>query len=470
MIPSAVPSTSGRIRFSLTPSGIGFPIRACALLCILAVMSWLLHRFHLDDSYIYARYVRNALQGRGLVFNTGEHVNALTSIFFTWIMLAAGSVLHGNLIAIQEAFSAIFLVAALLLAERAAPLAGIIIASCPLLYACKGMETSLFLLILMLCVQAYIAERSNWLPLLCTIAMLTRFEGGAMAVVICWCLFRERRFPRVYSYVLPALLIAVYLWFNLHFYHAPLPQSASAKLGQGMSGFWGPWPTAFLLVPLLAVQPLGGSFVYFVVLGVLAYFATRSAAHRRWNSVVTPFLIFLAAFYVLFNIPSYHWYYAPFVYFLFVSLAHGLPDTPWTLGAASLVLLAMLYATAMELHAIDKGTQPYIAIAQWLDSNTPPAATIAAVETGHLGWYCNRRLIDMVGLTTPRNGTYTAHRDFKSWMLDHPDYVVVHPLNPFPWERVALESPDYELLPFHVDGVSVLRRRIQQAPLMKGTP
>lgn len=81
-------------------------------------------------------------------------------------------------------------------------------------------------------------------------------------------------------------------------------------------------------------------------------------------------------------------------------------------------------------------------MACWVDQNTPQNARIASVETGAVGWYCNRYLIDIVGLTTPQNARYTAKRDFSSWLEEKPDYIVVHPANTFPWEEVALLPPN----------------------------
>ncbi len=46
-----------------------------------------------------------------------------------------------------------------------------------------------------------------------------------------------------------------YFMFNLYWYKTLLPQSATAKFGQGMSGNWGRWPTAFLRISDVAFHP-----------------------------------------------------------------------------------------------------------------------------------------------------------------------------------------------------------------------
>ncbi len=79
--------------------------------------------------------------------------------------------------------------------------------------------------------------------------------------------------------------------------------------------------------------------------------------------------------------------------------------------------------------------QNYVAAAQWLEVNSPPNAKIAACEIGTIGWYSHRYLYDIIGLTTPKNAVYLAHRDEVSWFAeDNPDYVVIH-LPPWGWEK-----------------------------------
>ena len=172
-----------------------------------------------------------------------------------------------------------------------------------------------------------------------------------------------------------------------------------------------------------------------------------------------PFLAILGAFYILFNIPSYFWYYAPFVYFLTIYAVRLLPETRPVYLAAAILGLCFTEASAVYLHRADIVHQPYVALAEWLNRNTPPDATVASVETGTIGWYCDRHLTDIVGLTTPKDATYTARRDFSSWFNERPDYIVVHPDLAFTWEKVALASPEYEMLPIHFDGVYLLHRK-----------
>ena len=62
------------------------------LVFILLIVAFIGHTFYFnyltDDAFITFRYVRNMLDGHGLVYNTGERVEGYTN--FLWAMLVAG--------------------------------------------------------------------------------------------------------------------------------------------------------------------------------------------------------------------------------------------------------------------------------------------------------------------------------------------------------------------------------------------
>jgi arabinofuranosyltransferase len=448
------------------PFRISYKVRASLVCGVVAALSFIARNFHLDDALIYARYISHALQGRGLEFNPGEPVNALTSILSTWLVLALSWVLHHNVLLAEAILSAVFLAAAALLAERIVPLSGLLFASLGVIYYCIGMETSLFVFLLALTIYAYATDRLNWLPTLCVLAALARFEGAALVLVIGWRLWKQNRHPKLSSFAPAVLLIVFYFAFNVFFYHVLLPQSATAKFGQGFSGYWGRWPIAFLRLPETVFKPFGKSYVLALALLVFAAFGLKDRRLSKWNEVLVPFLVILGAFYLLFNIPSYHWYYPPILFFLLIYAICLVPQTRAAQAAALFLILCTAGATASDLRKNAYENLPYRDLALWMNANTPSNARIASVETGTLGWYSDRYFIDLVGLTTPINARYTAHREFSAWLAERPDYVVVHPDNPFPWEKAALDSPDFEFAPVHFGQVYLLRRK---TPNIQGT-
>src|ERR1700760_1310281 len=212
---------------------------AIFLICsITALVSFAGRHFQLDDALIYARYTRNALRGMGLVFNAGEHVNALTSPLFSILLLAASWLLHGNVLLAETLLSLTFLVGACILAEELAPWSGVLLASTYYFYLCFGMETTLFLFLITLKFVLYRSGKLDLVPMVALLTALTRFEGGLLAVVIAADMWRTRHFPRMRSLLFPALVLVAYFAFNFHFYGSLLPSSASAKFSQGFSGYW----------------------------------------------------------------------------------------------------------------------------------------------------------------------------------------------------------------------------------------
>ena len=70
----------------------------------------------------------------------------------------------------------------------------------------------------------------------------------------------------------------------------------------------------------------------------------------------------------------------------------------------------------------------YPAVGFWLATHTPPGTRVEAGEIGTLGWFCQGcRILDILGLTLPKNAIHVAHKDAVSWLAeDRPEYVVVH--------------------------------------------
>lgn len=425
-------------------------------LAVLGIMGLAALHLRIDDALIYARYIRNALAGHGLVFNWtaaggSERVNALTSPLYTYLLLAASWLLRGHILLAQWLLGMIFLAAAAMLAELAVPFAGVFVTAAIYFEIMLYMETPLYALLLLLCVVLYTQQRWNWLPLALCLLLLTRFEGGLLAAVIAWQMLRRRQWPRWQSFLPAVALFALYLALNLHFYGQALPSSASAKFYHGWSGYWGRWPTAFLKYAKALAAPLKIFFVLAPPALWLAWRGSRSAFLRAWNPIVLPFCIGLFAFYVLCNLPGYLWYFAPFVLFLLVYAAQGLPRTRIAHALTAASLAFTLTGGSYVLYRSSNIFSQYRTLAAWIVANTPPDATIATAEIGTLGWYCPNPIIDIVGLTTPKNAVHLLHHDTTSWLAeDKPDYIVVH--NPaITGEQVALDSPDYapvgDLLP-----------------------
>lgn len=410
----------------------------------------------LDDAFIYARYVHNALLGHGLVFNQGERVNALTSPMMGYSLVAASWLLGGRILLAEMILSTAFFIGACSLAEYLAPFAGMLIASTAYFYSCYGMETSLFLLMLTLCVLLYVKERYFWLPLVCTLTTLTRFEGGLLALILLWRVWQDRRMPSWKAFVAPAACAAAYLTFNLSYYGRFLPSSTTAKMLHGKSGLWGKWPAFIHTYPELFNKFRLSPYIIPCAV-ILAFIAAWKLKGSRLNKSVLPFVFGLFAFYILFNIPNYYWYCAPFAFFGLFYAVQALPMTRTVQIILLLVVMECAVTGWIELYPLTP-IVGYERSSQWFNQNTRPDARIAAIEIGTIGWNTNRYIDDIAGLTNPKNAVLLSKHDEYSWLeQDRPDYVVVHPAWPYFAEIAAVKSPLYRPVE-QFDGVQILER------------
>lgn len=327
------------------------------------------------------------------------------------------------------------------------------------------METALFLTLLFVSIFLVERRRYNWLPTMAVLLVLSRFEGAALLPPLAIALYRRHRWPSSAAYLPAALVVVLYLALNHHWYGAWVPASASAKFGQGRSGLWGPWPTAFFRTAY-QLKPDFVSTLY-VPLAVLVWLVP-GIRHLRGSALITislPFLFVLLLFYVFLNLPGYRWYYAPFIAFSMIYACAGLPPTRgWRAAALALVLgsaaTASYRARGAALPPPADAAQGYPAIGEWLAARVPAEARIEAGEIGTLGWYCQRcHIIDILGLTYPKNAEHIAHRDVTSWLAeDRPDFVVVHQ-QPWVFEDVVKQSADYKRVPVDFGPVVYLLQR-----------
>lgn len=428
---------------------------------VVGYLSYLNRRFQLDDALIYQRYFRNFLDGHGLVFNLGERVNALTSPLFSYLSIATSYVV-GNvaLASVIISGATIFLALAVwwrVFSDASSPKAAIsgvgFALLFPYLYVTFGMETCLFLLLLGLCLVLFEAGEYFWLAVAAALLVLTRPEGVFLLIALAGEHYRQGRpNPDRQIWILPTAVLAAHFTFNWLYYGSPISDSATVKIIQGRSGFWGPWP------PIARVGYqldwfFSGDRVRAAALFFLAIFGAAGALRSTLFRVSTLFLILLTGFYVAFSLPNYHWYYAPYYMIgLFWAgagavrlwrLARRLAN-PFVRGVATLVvagfimvLLAQGVADTLSTIRRSSASHPYRQIGEWLVDNSNGDASVAAMEIGFLGWYSNRYLIDIVGLVTPENARFLAKGRYGAW-LDHsdPDYIVTH--NPrWPLERAA---------------------------------
>jgi arabinofuranosyltransferase len=453
-----------------------------ATIVVSGYLSWKTRDFQLDDALIYLRYLRNFFAGNGLTYNPGDRFNGLTSPLYSYLLILANAVTH-NLQYTTIFLSFAFLCAAaitgahlLASSKYERVLCALLVVSFNYFYFTFGMETSLFLFLTALALILYRREQFFGLGAVLGLLVVTRSEGVFLSVVlVADYVVRTRKLPHFKYFVVPVLLLAANFIFNYFYYGTFLPATGNAKLGQGKSGLWGEgW--IFLHVGYMKDAFFGGNFKLLGFMLPVGLIGLVSSLRKRIVWLVVSYSSLLGAFYVFLNIPNYHWYYAPFFFFglLFVGVgAWKVLSFTFVRSRGSVVFLglffAFLLATAgFSYHSFNVSNvrrepmDAYRKIGGWLKDNTPANASVATVEIGSIGWYSDRYIIDVLGLTNRYNADFIAHKDVYAWLTKYsPDYIVVHePLWSFEASASCLlDNHAYApVQSFNIEGYRLLKR------------
>lgn len=427
---------------------IGFGVIGCAALIF---FSYLNRNFQLDDALIYQRYILNYLHGNGLVYNIGEYYNALSSSFYTFLLIYS-SLLITDIQTASVLLSTIFLALTVVIFTKIfaehmnryfVMAAGILLIGSRFFYTVYGMETTCFVFLIGLNIYLFTKRNYFLLGVFSALMIVTRGEGVFLVFAMAVEHFRQKRpFPKFVHFILPMAILATYLAANRLYFGHFLPHTLTAKMDQGASGLWGSWP-AFVHIgyqyewfftsdPLLLFV-----LIIFVSLGFI-YLGLRSI-----NIIIAVFLVLYSLFFLALNIPAYHWYYAPYYVLGFYYFGAGMygvtqfiqkKTSRWIRIAAQLILcLAFIYVLSASVHFTYKSVRragpvsTYHAIGKWLRDHTAADSKIALVEIGTVGFYSQRYIIDILGLVNPHNSKFIRQRDYRSWLNHYdPDYVLTH--------------------------------------------
>jgi len=478
--------------YSRLPDGKSslFWLAMAGSLVILFIHSWQVREYQLDDALIYLRYIRNFIEGNGLVYNKGEHFNGLTSPLYTYLMLLVGQ-LFSSLQISSVVFSTTCMASALVILglyfreqqhSWTMALTGMFCVATPYFYSTYGMETPLFMLLVAVSLYLYQKEHYFALGIVAALLLLTRAEGIFLLIALLFeHVLTKRKLPTWRILPLPALILVAHYTFNKYYFGEFLPQTGWAKIWQGQSGLWGDKHPLFLHAAYLHYWFFGGK--WWLLLGMISTASVGAFAQARKNRPIIVFLFLYLLFFCLLDIPNYNWYYAPFFLFLPYFSGIGLLAT-WrrlvernaavsksvavpvlgSLIAATLlfILIAMPPVTSMSPNG-GKYSDSYKGIGRWLQMNTAPTDKIAMVEIGTVGYYSDRYIIDILGLVNPYNAELIGKRDFDKWLEYYqPDYFLVH--QPFWNKEISVEhlvgkGEMYVRADFNFPGYALLCRK-----------
>lgn len=412
-----------------------------------------------DDAYITYRYAKNIVNGKGFVYNPGEHVLGTTTPLYT-LLLAAVGILYPDIPTASYAIGVIgwaacsvlvFLICRASDQRITGLIAATLVATSPLFLTALGMETSLYVALSLAAIYLYIVERFNLASIALGLLFLTRGDGILVAfIVLADFLWRRRRFPWQQMFLF-ALLTVPWLLYSLFTFGSIFPNSLYAKAGQAHKSLLGGEIGSFLYgVGVIARDSLRQSRLHYIFAPLwLAGLVSLARQRPRWSLVMIPWMIVYALAYELLGVLRFPWYYAPLWPGLALLAAEGVACVLALVGQlgetrrwhgwrymqiTGAILLAVVMLSAqmaslahMRSSTIPPHNQTYISVGNWLRENTPTDATVAAIEIGIIGYYSDRKIIDTMGLITPG---MTDH--LSDWMQTAryavlrylPDYIV----------------------------------------------
>lgn len=409
-----------------------------------------------DDPYILMRYGDHLAHGLGWNYNPGSPTNnAVTSPLYV-LLIAAGTVIGGSpeiwstcLYTAAWGLGAIVLARIFFVEGRRLGgwLACGLYSIAPLLANVRGMETSLYLLLILTAIWAF--QRERWLVLGCLLALLAlaRSDGCLLAAALIGWLAVTRR--RTALTVLGPFVAISALWAAASWMltGSLLPSTLAAKLAQRDSGQWGgQWSflkglsaNGIIGVELARLSDPRGVMPGLLLLAgdlvlIAAVFGTVLAFRRGGRAL--PLLsasaaIVLLEYGVVLRIPgTYVWHYGPWTLWVIAGVAVALEETArhGHRVTASLLLAGAVVALIAAAHVPDAWRSVrsnYRQVAEWIDRTaTSPHPTVAAGEVGALGYYSHADLVDYLGLLDSRANDSVRRNDFTWWLSVKPDYWV----------------------------------------------
>ncbi len=392
-------------------------LAALVALCLLAAGLYRLYwtPYAIDDPWITYRYAENLAEGRGFVFNPGERVCGTSTPLYTLILAAAH--LGGlpvpatswtlSFLAMIGTVVATFLVVRRVAGDRAAIVAGSLLVTMQVFHrvATYGMETPVYVLLIVCAFLAYVHERIGLAALLAGLCLVLRLDGGAVGVSLFAAeLLRRRQVPWRALLVFLAVSLPWFVFAQIYF-GSVFPSSMLAKRMHTNAEIMKWLPQWLLLQPALAVA----------VFGWIKLLATRES--RRLGVPLAIWGSVYATAFTLGGVEGYDWYLTPLAALVAIGAGTGIAamvdilEEPWPLRWAALLGLCAV-AVYPDAHRIkeryrgEEGIRGSEALrleaALWMRDNLPPGATICTGGVGHIGYFSNRPVLDAMGLVSPQ--------------------------------------------------------------------
>jgi hypothetical protein len=400
--------------------------------------------FPLDDAWIHQTYARNLAAFREWAFIPGQPSAGSTAPLWS-VILSAGYILN-----LSPYFWTFFLGTVSLCAlaifgemwfrkvecniKSLIPWAGIFLAGEWHLTwsAASGMETTLFALIILVVFNLLSRKERGWIVgVLIGVSVWIRPDGITLLGPALFQYLLEgkswkERMRNSAWLILPCLVpVAGYLLFNQSISNTWLPNTFFAK--QAEYAIYQQLPILDRLLSLIELPLIGAGAL---LLPGFLFFIWKSIKNRAWGWIAAELWWFGYILIYALRLPvtyQHGRYLIPSMPVFFVLGMAGLvyiykalrrrntgilpsQQEPrwlrlgrfgWTTASAS-IWLSMIaigaFTYAQDVAIIDS---EMVATSQWIASNTPANAIIGAHDIGALGYFSNRRILDLAGLVSP---------------------------------------------------------------------
>ncbi len=402
------------------------------------VMGLYVAHFTVDDSFITYRFSKNLALGNGPVFNPGERVEGFSNPL--WMLtLAIFYYLPGDLLVYSKILGWLFYLGTGMLlirnSERLSlnPYFSLLlyIASLPIaIWSMSGMETPLYMFLLLYCVYVLVKSKSGlstttYLALF-TFLLLARPEAVLHCVIFSLVLLLQRRISLrqiIYAALIVILLVALRFWY----YGEILPNTYFAKSYQSISrwhitivnylGSYFSFPgLLFALYGLLSIvkYPKGKLYLFWTFIFLQLYFCVKVGGDwmPAWRFIVPviPLLILISCkthAYLFSRLGKTHQLILIIsITSLFVCLNY--------LSVKKIIFNPEIIPNIKSLKKTVSNWNPnYEKLASWLNKRQD-VKLVAVGELGYFGHYTNFHFLDLHGLI---DKTIAKSAEFKNSVI-----------------------------------------------------
>ncbi|MEO0157079.1 MAG: hypothetical protein ABIL07_08185, partial [candidate division WOR-3 bacterium] len=424
----------------------------------------------------------------GFVYNPGEAVLGTTTPLYTILLSILGyifiptnlnnlPILSLIVNAIADAINCVLLIAigSVVGSKKIGYISASLWAISPfsVTFAIGGLETSLYVLCLVLTCYCYLTKRYPFGAFAASLALLTRPDAliflGPIALYRVLKLILMKEKVNWLEIILFCLPIVSWSYFSINHFGDVLPHSIHAKLVaynlkpyDGLIRLLQHYATPFL------DENIGGK--YSIMAGLVVYpFLYAIGLYRSFRTnvllgVILAYPLFYLFTFAIMNPLIFRWYLTPPLPFYFFSILFGLEKLisdvtkalkpkPELYLLISIIIFTYPFVSTITEWTIkpDHGNQTptprmafiklellYAEISDIIlsDNHFNKNCVIAAGDVGVLGFLTGARILDTVGLNTPQS--------LKYYPIPREDYVINYAI---PAKLILNEKPDYIVFP-----------------------